>query len=158
MSGSKTLELRFKKLPRLARKETYAHKTLIAPFVYGKAHHMTSNSSKKEREALQRALTLLGKDLTSSTTDLRSKDNRIKERAKAVDALLRRAQTKANQYIGRFGVVHWASLRYDSPAHELMVLRAFEGCRVKQDDPRVIRPSNWTHERIELMCPPWPLL
>ena len=119
---------------------------------------MTSNATKKEREALQRALTLLGKDLSSSTTELRSKDNRIKEAAKAVDALLRRAQTKAGQYISRFGVVHWASLRYDSPAHELMVLKAFEGCRVKQDDARILRPANWTHERIELMCPPWPLL
>ena len=158
VGGSKTLELRFKKLPRLARKETYAHKTLIAPFVYGKAYHVTSNATKKEREALQRALTLLGKDLTSSHTELRSKDNRVKETAKAVDALLRRAQTKAGQYISRFGVVHWASLRYDSPAHELMVLKAFEGCRVKQDDPRILRPANWTQERIELMCPPWPLL
>ena len=82
----------------------------------------------------------------------------MKETAKAVDALLRRAQTKAGQHISRFGVVHWASLRYDSPAHELMVLKAFEGCRVKQDDARIVRPSNWTHERIELMCPPWPLL
>ena len=44
VSGSKTLELRFKRLPRLSRKETYAHKTLIAPFVYGKAHPMTSNA------------------------------------------------------------------------------------------------------------------
>ena len=46
VSGSKTLEKRFKRLPRLARKETYAHKTLIAPFVYGKAHHVTSNATK----------------------------------------------------------------------------------------------------------------
>ena len=158
VSGSKTLEKRFKRLPRLARKETYAHKTLIAPFVYGKAYHVTSNATKQERDALQRALSLLQKDLSSSTTELRSKDNRIKETAKAVDALLRRAQTKAGQYISRFGVVHWASLRYDSPAHELMILKAFEGCRVRQDDPRILRPANWTHERIELMCPPWPLL
>ncbi len=158
VSGSKTLELRFKRLPRLARKETYAHKTLIAPFVYGKAHHVTSNATKKERDALQRALSLLQKDLSSSATELRSKDNKVKETAKAVDALLRRAQTKAGQYISRFGVVHWASLRYNSPAHELMVLKSFEGCRVRQDDPRILRPSNWTHERIELMCPPWPLL
>ena len=81
MSGSKTLEKRFKKLPRLSRKETYAHKTLIAPFVYGKAHHVTSNATKKERDALQRALSLLQKDLTSSTTELRSKDNKVKETA-----------------------------------------------------------------------------
>ena len=158
VSGSKTLEKRFKKLPRLSRKETYAHKTLIAPFVYGKAYHVTSNATKQERDALQRALSLLQKDLSSSTAELRSKDNKVKETAKAVDALLRRAQTKAGQYISRFGVVHWASLRYDSPAHELMVLRAFEGCRVRQDDPRILRPANWTFERIELMCPPWPLL
>ena len=39
-----------------------------------------------------------------------------------------------------------------------MVLKAFEGCRVRQDDARILRPSNWTQERIELMCPPWPLL
>ena len=61
VSGSKILELRFKTLPRLARKETYAHKTLIAPFVYGKAHHVTSNATKKQREALQRALRCWGR-------------------------------------------------------------------------------------------------
>ena len=99
VSGSKILEKRFKTLPRLARKETYAHKTLIAPFVYGKAHHVTSNATKTERDALQRALSLLMKDLSSSAAELRSKDNKVKETAKAVDALLRRAQTKAGQYI-----------------------------------------------------------
>ena len=74
MSGSKTLEKRFKRLPRLSRKETYAHKTLIAPFVYGKAHHVTSNATKKERDALQRALSLLQKDLTSSPCLLYTSD------------------------------------------------------------------------------------
>ena len=61
----------------------------------------------------------------------------MKERAKAVDALLRRAQTKAGQYISRFGIVHWASLRTTRQPMRLMVLKAFEGCRVKQDDPKL---------------------
>ena len=158
VAALQTLEARFRALPRLARKETYAHKTLLAPFVYGKAHPPTSKVSTKERASLQLSLTTLGKDLTSSSIELRSKDNVVKDYARAVDALLRRAQTKASQYISRFGIVHWASMRWDQPTHELLVLNAFNGCRVKQEDPRVRRPANWTFMRVELMCPPWPAL
>ena len=139
------VDRRFERLPRLDRKETFGLRGLVAPFVYGRPDHATTDCEDC-RKGLAEAASKLNKAL------LLDRDG-----GRVADDFVRTATSKATTYFSTYGAVDWNHKDVlDNPSkRHAAVARAFKdgACRVKGD-----ASSTVGEKRVDKLCAPWSAL